>query len=671
MRGNGIWSPLPVLRERVRVRVSLLIESLESRVLLSALPAPLTATDVGAPTGGSNNFDSNTGIITVVGAGHDLFDTSDAFHYVFEPLDGDGTITVQIDSDSANAARSLAGLDIRSSLSPSAANVFVAARDDGSVLVNSRGADGGAGVNNASQAGSFSQLLRLTRAGSDVEAFVSSNGGTTFQNVASTTINFPSSRVLVGLAVASLNAPTTLATATFEHLTIVPSTGPSAAIVTAPNVVGRQAAPYQFSVTYNSGVAIDAATLGAGVMVTAPDNSTPAITLISTGLIDDTTITATYQIPAPTQVGAYQISANGGQVSDVNGNPVGSGGLGSFNLIADATPPIGTLYSAPALTAKSSSPYQFTLTYNDNGLINAASIANTNLLVQLPDGSTQAPTLVSTGLTSASVEVVTYQIPTPSINGTFTIKTSSSPISDLSGNPEPAGTLGTFLVSIPNSISGKVKSATLGGVSGATVFADINGDQIHNAGEPSATTDTNGNYTLFGLADGSYNIVETAAGQQVLVPLSGIQRVTVANGQAQTAIDFINAPADNASEMANLTGLFHNKFAVSIRAGAPITANVRVINSGSTRARGFINITLLLITNGAAVTTESALKTVRVNLNLAKRKFIAVLINLKVPVHTAAGSYKVAAIVDSGNAVHETSELDNVFSSTPITIRAH
>src|SRR5579864_5997322 len=89
-------------RRRLSRACSSFFEALESRVLLSALPAPLSGTDIGTPTGGSNSFDTNTGIITVVGAGQDIVGASDAFHYVSEPMDGDGTITVQIDSDSAN-----------------------------------------------------------------------------------------------------------------------------------------------------------------------------------------------------------------------------------------------------------------------------------------------------------------------------------------------------------------------------------------------------------------------------------------------------------------------------------------------------------------------------------------------------------------------------------------
>ncbi len=111
---------------RLLVACQCLLEALESRLLLSAIPAPLMGADIGTPAGGSDSYDSNTGIITVTGAGHDIIGGSDAFHYVYEPLDGDGTITVKIDSDSANSGESLAGLDIRTSLLPDAANVFVA-----------------------------------------------------------------------------------------------------------------------------------------------------------------------------------------------------------------------------------------------------------------------------------------------------------------------------------------------------------------------------------------------------------------------------------------------------------------------------------------------------------------------------------------------------------------
>ncbi len=434
-----------------------------------------------------------------------------------------------------------------------------------------------------------------------------------------------------------------------------------------------QIAPYQFSVTYNSGVAINTATLAASnITVTAPNTSTPGVTLLSTGLTDDTSVTATYQVAAPTQAGAYQISLNTNQVSDVNGNFVAAGSLGSFSVTADTTRPTAMLTSAPSIQASSSSPYQFTVTYSDDGLINAATVGNNNLLVQLPGGTTEGATLVSTGLTSASSEVVTYQIPGPTANGAYTVKTGAVPLSDVSGNQEAAATLGTFQVTLPNTVQGTVKNATLAGVAGATVFADLNGDKIFEAGEPSATTDSSGAYSLTGLTDGTFSIAETAPGQQTLLPASGVQSVSVAAGQTVAGINFINTSASSGSATVNLTGVFTNRFK-AVRAGTAASAAIRIFNRGTGTATGFVNVALLLTTDGTVATEVTTLKTARVKLKLKTNKFVGVPLAFRYPVGTTPGTYKVVAIVDTGDAIAETNKLDNIFSSTPITItvKAH
>src|ERR1700712_4047127 len=84
-----------------------LLEALESRQLLSAVPAPLTSVDVGTPSGGSATFDTPSSEFTLVGAGHDIFGSNDAFHYVYQPLTGDGSVVVRVDSDSTNSGLSL------------------------------------------------------------------------------------------------------------------------------------------------------------------------------------------------------------------------------------------------------------------------------------------------------------------------------------------------------------------------------------------------------------------------------------------------------------------------------------------------------------------------------------------------------------------------------------
>jgi hypothetical protein len=665
-------SASPSAKARRHLAGSRILEKLESRMLLSVVPAPLQSIDIGTPTGGSASFNSGTSVFTVTGAGSDLFGANDAFHFVDEPLNGPGTITVEVTGSTANGGHSLAGLDIRSSTAANAANLFVATRDDGTVFVNSRTQTGEAGVaNNFGVAGSFPEFLKLTLNNqNEVIASYSTNGGANYTQVADTFIGFPGNKVVVGLAVASQTAPTTLATATFSNFSVVPSSTTVSQTLSATNLVGTQLAPYQFTVAYNAATDINASTIAASnVTVTAPNATTPTVTLVSTGLTNGTTLTATYEIPTPTQFGNYTIASNG-QVGDFIGDTVATAALGSFIMTADVTPPVATLSSAPAAFTGGAAPYEFTFHYTDNGLIRASTIDNSNVSVQLPDGSSEAATLVSTGLASASTETVIYSIPAPTEAGTYTIKEGSIPLSDASGNQIAAGTIGTFTAAVANSISGTVFNTALAGESGVTVFVDTNGNGILLNVEESTTTNSAGAFVLGGLPTGSYKIAEVVpAGQQLLAPSGGDQDVTVTGGQVLTGVNFVNTVANTSGSTINLVGSFRNKFA-SVKVGAAASASVRITNNGTTTAAGFVNVELLLTTDGTAATSVATLRTVRVKSNLKKGKFAAVPVSYKYPAGTTPGTYKVVAIVDSSNAIAETSKLDNVFSSTPITLQA-
>jgi hypothetical protein len=74
------------------------------------------------------------------------------------------------------------------------------------------------------------------------------------------------------------------------------------------------------------------------------------------------------------------------------------------------------------------------------------------------------------------------------------------------------------------------------GLAGWTVFIDENGTGSYVDGDPTATTDQNGNYTFTGLAAGTYTVyVEAQAGFTQTVPQTGGTSVTVAAGTVATA----------------------------------------------------------------------------------------------------------------------------------------
>jgi len=532
-----------------RLGAACLLEALEPRKLLSAVPAPLTSVDVGTPTGGSASFNGTNQTFTVVGAGDDIYGAADAFHYVYEPLTGNGTVTVKITGDNADSDESLAGLDIRDSLSTTAANLWVAARDDGSVFVNSRASDAGVGGNDVqSEPGIFPEYLQITRTGDTVVAGYSTNGGLTYQTTTQT-INFSGNTVLVGLAVSSQAAPTTLTTATFSN---------------------------------------------------------------------------------------FSVSAAG------------------------ATSALST----PAVSAGASTPYEFTVHYNSANQVNASTIGNNNYVVELPDGTTEGATLVSTGLADGTTVAATYEVPAPTTTGTYTVIPGTIPAEDLLGNDiEPIGTIGTFVVSSPtpptssDTITGLVRSPTLAPVAGATV----------TAGSATATTDASGAYTLTGLTDGSYTVAETAPSGQQVLPIAS-ESVTVTGSETLSNIDFVNTAANTTSSTNNLTGAFASKFAGSIKAGSKVHANVKIIDSGTSTIGSTVDVTELLTTNGTASGAVAVLETVAVKLKLKPGKSQTAPLSFTYPSTTSTGSYKVVAVIDSGNALAESNKLDNVITGSAVNI---
>jgi hypothetical protein len=72
-------------------------------------------------------------------------------------------------------------------------------------------------------------------------------------------------------------------------------------------------------------------------------------------------------------------------------------------------------------------------------------------------------------------------------------------------------------------------------LAGVTVFVDLNGNGVLDSGEPSASTDANGVYTIANLPAGSYSVrVVSTPGVAFTVPADGVASVTLAAGQTLT-----------------------------------------------------------------------------------------------------------------------------------------
>ncbi len=173
--------------------------------------------------------------------------------------------------------------------------------------------------------------------------------------------------------------------------------------------------------------------------------------------------------------GGSQITSSGGDVL-----VIGRGGLGNTQtntaiqknsggtitatppgtVTLDTTggsPPSATLGSAPNVSGGNSgeTTYTFTVTYTDNHSIDVSSIDSNDIQISGPAGFSTSGTLSSVSPTgNGTPRTVTYQFTPPggtwdfADSGTYTIAMKSGQVLDNEANSVPAGTLGTFTVTI-------------------------------------------------------------------------------------------------------------------------------------------------------------------------------------------------------------------------------
>ena len=184
----------------------------------TGLPSGWSAADVGA-TGATGNSTFSNGVYSVTGAGADVWGTADAAHFAYRSLTGDGSIVARVTSIQFVNAWTKAGVMIRNSLSPSAAQGFmlVAASATKGVPFQRRPSDGAASVSTSGSQSTAPRWVKLVRAGNLLTGYESADG-VNWTTVGSDTFTLGST-VLIGLAVSS-HVTGVNATATFDNVTV-------------------------------------------------------------------------------------------------------------------------------------------------------------------------------------------------------------------------------------------------------------------------------------------------------------------------------------------------------------------------------------------------------------------------------------------------------------------
>ncbi|MCU4742473.1 hypothetical protein [Natronoglomus mannanivorans] len=166
--------------------------------------------------------------ITIDGAGEDIWNDADAFHYYFDDVEGDFDAVVRVDSIEATSDWAKAGLMVRDGLAAGAANAMIRTTPGHDTSVQWRSSAGADAVSTTSDGGEAQSEVaggtidadwqRLVREGDTLSAYASSDGDewTLVAELSSGEVSLGDS-VSLGLAVTSHN-PGTLCEAEFSEL---------------------------------------------------------------------------------------------------------------------------------------------------------------------------------------------------------------------------------------------------------------------------------------------------------------------------------------------------------------------------------------------------------------------------------------------------------------------
>lgn len=184
----------------------------------TALPGIWLSQDVGA-VGGSGAAQLSGSTFTVLAAGADIWGTADEFHFVYQTLVGNGSITARVASIESTNDWAKAGVMIRESLNANSryAMTLVTPTSSNGVRLQYRTSNGGSSTSAGGATTAAPYWVRLTRNGNTF-TFEGSSNGSSWTVIGTQTIAMGST-VYIGLAVTS-HDDTLLCKTTFDNVSV-------------------------------------------------------------------------------------------------------------------------------------------------------------------------------------------------------------------------------------------------------------------------------------------------------------------------------------------------------------------------------------------------------------------------------------------------------------------
>lgn len=226
--------------------------SLSSTAKIGVISSPWVSTDIGGPALAGTAYDIN-GVFTLLGAGNDIWDTADSFHFAYRRLDGDGVLIARVATQQNSDQWAKGGVMIRETLDAGSAHATMAMTPGNGASFQNR-LTAGASSNNTSTGGFAAPYwVKIVRSGNAFTGYRSPNG-VTWTTEGTTTIAMAKS-AYIGLEDCSHNTGV-VNTTFFDHVAL--SAALNDALAVAPggtatvNVLTNDTGPVGSTLTVTS-----------------------------------------------------------------------------------------------------------------------------------------------------------------------------------------------------------------------------------------------------------------------------------------------------------------------------------------------------------------------------------------------------------------------------------